>query len=785
MKKFRLFSLLVSLAALTASFTACSEDDPAPAPQPEPPKAPTVTLTAGVATIDGYDFTVASTDAETVKYLYNKKSEAVPVADKVLAEGKAVEGQNQKVTLTGLDADTEYWVVAAAEGKGGKKLSDVLEFKTLAPEATVVTVAYKEESATDHSLVFTITPTNATKVRYHYVVKGEELPAADKVLENGSTAAADAASEVELNGLNAETTYTIFVVAEGEGGIVSATAEGTTLEGEVVTPDPIVFEAVSASAQISGGNYWMELVDADGLKCQLDFYADPNEPYLPTGDYEKKDDKVVPYIGIARFVYPDWSSKNFASGMANVEAIVENGELSYFIELDFVMEDGTPVIGGYEGAVEGISLDDAITMTLDNASRIEPNGEVPGEYYIKFDGGNAPYTEMRLDFFTDPAATDNGNAAMPAGTYTVSSDGTPNTVKPTVEMWGPDFNADIASGEVVVTVEGDIYTFDISLTGADADATKIKGVYTGRVTDMVRAPEEVEFMFTQVMWAGVEKPADDVPYAEFFLFNDDMSQVAQFKAYHPSFATEANPYLVEGLWPVINRADAKLEQCLIGAVQIGEERYECEASNGQDTFFGVQTSMPGEDNSMISFRLRAVSESGKVIIATGGYMGPIYSTGEPGEPGEPGDELETYGTYRMNDVYDGKTFTLEKNGTLFTLKFQRDNNLITISLRSTADDIAPAITDPQAPVGAPATYSTEDGTVEAANSYIMQYAELDEEKIQFESGYFIIQKSNVENQYFLDFGTPDKPTMMAKYYRNGKAVATQPLAGRFAITVQR
>lgn len=258
--------MLVALAALTVSFTACSEEDPVPAPQPEPPKAPTVTLTAGVATIDGYDFTVASTDAETVKYLYNKKSEALPTVDKVLADGKTVEGQ--KVTLTGLDADTEYWVIAAAEGKGGKKLSDALNFKTLAPEETVVTVAYKEDSATDQSLVFTITPTNATKVRYHYVVKGEELPAADKVLANGSTAEAGAASDVELNGLNAETTYVIFVVAEGEGGITSATAEGTTLKGEVVTPDPIVFEAVSASASVYGGGNYRVVLVVRGLEVQ-------------------------------------------------------------------------------------------------------------------------------------------------------------------------------------------------------------------------------------------------------------------------------------------------------------------------------------------------------------------------------------------------------------------------------------------------------------------------------------------------------------------------------------
>lgn len=782
MKKFRLFSLLFALAALSVSFTACSDDDPEP--QPDPKKAPTVTLTAGVATVDSYDFTVATTDAETVKYAYNKKGEAVPTVDQVLSDGKAVEGQ--KVTLSGLDGDTEYWVVAAAKGEGGKTLSDVLEFKTLAPEEVAVAVVYKEDSATDHSLSFTITPTNATKVRYHYVVKGDELPAAEKVLENGSTAAADAASDVELNGLNAETTYVIFVVAEGASGVVTATAEGTTLKGEVIGPEPIVFEAVSASASVSdfgadGVNFWTTLTDANGVQCMLDFFAAPGEIYLPTGEYELGD--KVPGVSLGRLQYADYSMKGFASGMAYVEAIVENDVLTYAIELDFELADGTPVIGGYEGAIEGISLgsSDAVQLTLESARRIEPNGEVPGEYYISLSGGSAPYTEMSLDFFADPAATNNGNAALPAGTYTVSADQTPGSVKVNIQTWSPSFSDAIASGEVTVSVEGDVYTFDIKLVGADADATKMEGVYTGRVADMVREAagseyEEVVFMFTQVTWAGVEKPADDVPFAEFFLFNDDMSQVAQFRAYHPSFATDENPYLANGLWPVIDANTAsKPEYYLKGSFQVDGERYTCEPSDNDYTYFGIESGMPSQDNNMISFRLRAVSESGKKIEGSGGYNGAVYGGG---------DEPEELDPYRM-EYFKNKSFTLTQEGNWYTLECKGQTPMKFVVYSETGD-IAPALEDPNQPIGAPATYSVEDNTVDKEKSYILQFVEFDEEKIMFESGHFVIQRTNVANQYYLDFGIAAKDsTMTSKYYRNDKLVGIMPLYGRFIINVSR
>ena len=100
------------------------------------------------------------------------------------------------------------------------------------------TVEVTAGEATENSLTFTVTSTDAEKVAY-LVVEGAEAPTASEVLANGTSIEVNKSVALTATDLKAETEYTIVAAAQNVKAVVKATASMTTAKGgETPGPDP-------------------------------------------------------------------------------------------------------------------------------------------------------------------------------------------------------------------------------------------------------------------------------------------------------------------------------------------------------------------------------------------------------------------------------------------------------------------------------------------------------------------------------------------------------------------
>ena len=90
------------------------------------------------------------------------------------------------------------------------------------------TVAVTAGVATEDTIAFTVTSTEAEKVAY-IVVEGSEAPTASEVLANGTEIEANKNVELTATELEAETEYTIVAAAQNTKAVVKATATAKTL----------------------------------------------------------------------------------------------------------------------------------------------------------------------------------------------------------------------------------------------------------------------------------------------------------------------------------------------------------------------------------------------------------------------------------------------------------------------------------------------------------------------------------------------------------------------------
>lgn len=118
---------VAALSVLVAVTTACKDDEPSvPAGS-----QPSVMLTAGETGETTLSFTVTPGDAEACAWICLKKNEVLPDAVGVFINGTVIDAQ-QSVTVTaeGLDASTDYVILAAVSGNDTRVLSDPLEMRT-------------------------------------------------------------------------------------------------------------------------------------------------------------------------------------------------------------------------------------------------------------------------------------------------------------------------------------------------------------------------------------------------------------------------------------------------------------------------------------------------------------------------------------------------------------------------------------------------------------------------------------------------------------------------------
>ena len=103
-------SLLLTVLMVATGFASCSDDDK------EEVHTPTVTLSQVLAGNDMADVDYTVADATTAVYKVLKAGEAVPTAEELLAssDAKSLSTSGTKLSIEGLEPETEYTIAAAA-----------------------------------------------------------------------------------------------------------------------------------------------------------------------------------------------------------------------------------------------------------------------------------------------------------------------------------------------------------------------------------------------------------------------------------------------------------------------------------------------------------------------------------------------------------------------------------------------------------------------------------------------------------------------------------------------
>ena len=136
MKRFAIFAL----AALSFGLFSCDKE---PQNNTSEEAQPTITLEKKSETAHSVTFTLETETAKEVRYMVLEDEADMPALETILSEGAKVElDQNgsSDVTAEGLEADTEYKVVAAARNITKSAGSNTLYFTTASEAALTLSV---------------------------------------------------------------------------------------------------------------------------------------------------------------------------------------------------------------------------------------------------------------------------------------------------------------------------------------------------------------------------------------------------------------------------------------------------------------------------------------------------------------------------------------------------------------------------------------------------------------------------------------------------------------------
>ena len=439
-------------------------------------------------------FIIATANAEVVKYMVKLADADYPTAEEWETDGIAVEPNVEKVvTVTGLEAETEYFFAVMAAGKGQGSES-VYPFATCSAPQVTATLG---DFGTDYA-EFTVDFKNVSEVKYVCIEAGTRDVTVDQVLKNGTSIDG---TNVRVDGLKEGTDYEIYVAVKNVSGS-TAMADVLSFTTEKEIKNYLLTEGITASSYKYGDdNYFVTFVDEkNGYTLKVDFYTDNSQPYLTSAVYIL-DGANACKIGAAHtkffFSSADTTGETFASGDLEVIATPneDTREINYTIGGILRFANGDYVYLRFEGVISGISLPEVIEGAPEGAYvfEVSPSTNMPkrvhgsnlqaGEYYIKF--YDSSWNELTLDLFVDPALCDNGNDGLPAGKYT-TADGSFDTYS-NVALYNPYFSGNFTEAELMVDKDGDNYTFTLLGTVVSGATEKLVYMkYTGEIAEMVK-----------------------------------------------------------------------------------------------------------------------------------------------------------------------------------------------------------------------------------------------------------------------------------------------------------
>ena len=358
---------LLCMAVLGFSLMSCETE---PATNPTDEKAPTVALEKGLEDVNAVYFTLTTTNATEARYMVLEDGADVPALATIMAEGVAVELEDGKaeVKAEGLEAETEYMVVAAAKNVTKMAGSNTLYVKTTAQAQLALSVELVQ--VTHESINFRFTATNADRIAYLVQNASKEAPEVADVLRKGDEVDPNSKEAVEVKDLDAVKEYVLYVAAEGAGQTLMAEPIAFTTKDDPSNVIEHNYTRVRGSKYSS--NYYLmfsyeDANEADNFAYNdktlcLDFYGDPDKDYLPAGTYEVKESTEWPCLSNMRYsTYGYDNGVQLKSGVAEVS--IDPDTKAYTFEISLQLKDGRSLVAHYTGDVDNMPVVDKVFVT--------------------------------------------------------------------------------------------------------------------------------------------------------------------------------------------------------------------------------------------------------------------------------------------------------------------------------------------------------------------------------------------------------------------------------------
>lgn len=511
---------LLCMAALGLSLVGCN---PEPTPTPNDELQPTIALEKGSENVNYVTFTLTTTNATEARYMVLEDGTDAPTLDAILTEGVAVELAEGKaeVKADGLEADTEYMVVAAAKNVTKVAGSNTLYLKTTAQAE--VTLDVELVQVAHNAINFRFTAENAERVAYLVQNASKEIPEASEVLRKGDEVDPASKEAVEVADLDPVKDYVLLVAAEGAGKSVMVEEAFTTKDD----PSNVIehnYTRVKGSKYSS--NYYLmfsyeDASEADNFAYNettlcLDFYGDPEKDYLPAGTYEVKESTEWPCLNSMRY-----STYGYDNGVllksGAVEVSIDPDTKAYTFVIDLQLKDGRSLKANYTGDVDNMPVVDKVFVNTDytSAKATTADNGLTWALTLADDAGNAAHLDI-VNAFQSPYIVNN--------TYTISTSAEEFSAKPMAAEAGQFDNTTstfvvagenggefkFATGTLTVDIDWEAKEYLISFYGTLENGYIIESEYKGAVEgcSLEQSEEVIDVVMNRAYASSYESGAN-------------------------------------------------------------------------------------------------------------------------------------------------------------------------------------------------------------------------------------------------------------------------------------
>ncbi len=507
------------LAALGLSLISCN---PEPTPMPNEPQ-PTITLEKGSENVNNVTFTLTTTNATEARYMVLEDGAEAPTLDAIMTEGVAVELEDGKaeVKAEGLEADTEYMVVAAAKNVTKVAGSNTLYVKTTAQAEVTLDVELVQIAHT--SINFRFTAENAERVAYLVQNASKEIPEASEVLRKGDEVDPASKEAVEVTDLDPVKDYVLLVAAEGAGKSVMVDVAFTTKDD----PSNVIehnYTRVKGSKYSS--NYYLmfsyeDANEADNFAYNektlcLDFYGDPEKDYLPAGRYEVKESTEWPCLNSMRY-----STYGYDNGVllnsGYVDVAIDAETKAYTFTMDIQLKDGRHLVANYTGDVDNMPVVDKVFVTTDYTSAEATTADNGATWALTLadDAGNRAHLNLTNAFKAPYIVNNTYTIATSAEEFSAKAmaveagqfDNTTSTFVVAGENGG-EFK--FATGTLTVDIDWEAKSYLISFYGTLENGYIIESEYEGAVEgcSLEQSDEVIDVVMNRAYASSYESGAN-------------------------------------------------------------------------------------------------------------------------------------------------------------------------------------------------------------------------------------------------------------------------------------